>query len=631
MSRASIFRKRLDQRRNVEHVAQHFAVGLEDHREGAELRGHGEQIGGPLPLLPERRPSAGATAGKEQRARGRLAELRGEERGAAKLPYHQRLGFVRGRQQQRGIGRRFGLGKSDDEPVVGPHRLGVAAGLGADAFHHGHRPRRVDASAERRQQTDPPVAELVARPLDHDGAVVGHGAGGGGLVGEIAQHVLGRARVEVVVLGQPLDRRRGRHLAQAAHQLADVAPQLQRPSGRVRLPERHLPRLSRSGGDQHAIVGDLLDAPRRGAEQEGLADAALEDHLFVQLADARGRPAIAGEEHAVEAAVGNRAAVDHRDPPRPLARDGLVLQAVPRQPRAQIREVVRRVAARQHVEHAVEDRSAQLGERRRRANRGEQRVHVPALHRDHRDDLLRQHVQRVARIADRFDLRLVHRAGDRGARDQVAAVLGEDDAAARLIDGVARPSDALHAARDRRRRLDLDHQVDRAHVDPELERRGRDQAANQPGLQLVFDLDPLRPGERSVVRPDQLLARELVDRAGEPLRHAAAVDEDQRRAMRAHQFEQPWVDRAPDRRPRRAGGGPARDLFDLPHPRHVLDRHFDLQLELLLLRSVHDRDRAIIWRRAVRAELVVDRSFCDLRPWSDPGLTSRSDRGLTPV
>jgi hypothetical protein len=33
-------------------------------------------------------------------------------------------------------------------------------------------------------------------------------------------------------------------------------------------------------------VRDLDDAPRRGAEQEHLADARLEHHLLVELADA---------------------------------------------------------------------------------------------------------------------------------------------------------------------------------------------------------------------------------------------------------------------------------------------------------------------------------------------------------
>jgi len=43
-------------------------------------------------------------------------------------------------------------------------------------------------------------------------------------------------------------------------------------------------------------------------------------------------------------------------------------------------------------------------------------------------------------------------------------------AAARLADGVSRAADALDPARDRRRRFDLDDQVDGPHVDAELER-----------------------------------------------------------------------------------------------------------------------------------------------------------------
>ena len=109
ISRASILPQRLDQRRDVEDVAQHLAVGLEDHRERAELRRHGEQVRRALSLLPERRAAAGTAPRQQQRARRRLAELRGEQRRAAELPHDQRFRFVRRRQQQRGIGRRLGL------------------------------------------------------------------------------------------------------------------------------------------------------------------------------------------------------------------------------------------------------------------------------------------------------------------------------------------------------------------------------------------------------------------------------------------------------------------------------------------------------------------------------------------
>src|SRR5687767_2900054 len=79
-------------------------------------------------------------------------------------------------------------------------------------------------------------------------------------------------------------------------------------------------------------------------------------------------------------------------------------------------------------------------------------------------------VERVARIARGFDLALPHRGRHRGARHQVAAILGEDHAFADLVDAMAGAADALQAARHRRRRFDLDDQIDRAHVDAELER-----------------------------------------------------------------------------------------------------------------------------------------------------------------
>ena len=122
---------------------------------------------------------------------------------------------------------------------------------------------------------------------------------------------------------------------------------------------------------------------------------------------------------------------------------------------------------------------------------------------------------------------------------------------------MAAAADALQAARDRRRRLDLDDEIDGAHVDAELERRGGDERPQRAGLEQVLDLHALRPGDRSVVRADERFARQLVERAGQALGQPPAVDEDQRRAMRANQLEQPRVDGRPDRRPRLADSGRA--------------------------------------------------------------------------
>ena len=65
---------------------------------------------------------------------------------------------------------------------------------------------------------------------------------------------------------------------------------------------------------------------------------------------------------------------------------------------------------------------------------------------------------------------VAHALGDDRALEQVGAELREDAAAADVADVVPGAADPLQPARDRLRRLDLDHEVHRAHVDAELER-----------------------------------------------------------------------------------------------------------------------------------------------------------------
>ena len=205
-------------------------------------------------------------------------------------------------------------------------------------------------SGESRQIA--PVAELVKAALDDDGPIVGDGARCR-LVVEVAQEVFGGDAIEVMLADETIDRCGPGDPAQVANELADRVAELDRPSCPVAVPERHLARLARGGRDQHAIVRDLLDAPRRGAEGERLADLALEDHLLVELADAD-RPIGAREEDTVETAIGNRAGVGDRDPLGAFAAGDRAVHAIPGDARPQLREFVGRVASRQHVEDAFE-------------------------------------------------------------------------------------------------------------------------------------------------------------------------------------------------------------------------------------------------------------------------------------
>ncbi len=218
-----------------------------------------------------------------------------------------------------------------------------------------------------------------------------------------------------------------------------------------------------------------------------------------------------------------------------------------------------------------------------------------------RDDLLGEHVERVARDPRLLDLAAPHRAGDDGGLEQVGAELREDAPLRDRAQLVAGATDALEPAGDRLRRLDLDHEVDRAHVDSELERRGRDEAGDPAGLQLLLDHDALLAGEAAVVRAGDLAAGELVQPQGEALGEAAVVDEDDRRAVCLDELQELGVHRRPDRRdpllPSAVGDLALREdrvaergsRSQLPE---ILDRHDDLEIELLAGPGVDERDRA---------------------------------------
>src|SRR5439155_8000908 len=94
--------------------------------------------------------------------------------------------------------------------------------------------------------------------------------------------------------------------------------------------------------------------------------------------------------------------------------------------------------------------------------------------------------------------------------EQVAPILGDQLADAGRADLMPGPPDALEPAGDGRWRLDLRDEVDRAHVDPRLERGCRDDASQSPLLQSILHPEALLASDRSVMRPDEVLVRELV-------------------------------------------------------------------------------------------------------------------------
>ena len=156
----------------------------------------------------------------------------------------------------------------------------------------------------------------------------------------------------------------------AADELADGGAELVRTSDGVALPERQSCGLAEGGGDDHAVVGDLLDAPAGGAEREDVVDARLVDHLLVELAHppASGAPACLvdslGEGDGEHAAVGDGAAAGDRQPLGAGTSGERAGVAVPDEPRPQLGELIGRVTPGQEVESGVERRAGHRRERR---------------------------------------------------------------------------------------------------------------------------------------------------------------------------------------------------------------------------------------------------------------------------
>ena len=393
-----------------------------------------------------------------------------------------------------------------------------------------------------------------------------------------------------------------------AAELPYRAPELHGPADAVSAPEGHRPRGTWCGGNDHPVAGDLLDPPGRCPEQEGLPRAGLVDHLLVELAHA---PAV-GQVDPVHPAVGDRPRVRDGELPRALPRPNRVRDPVPHDPRPQLGELLRRVPAVEHVEHVVEQLPGELRERVGAADELVQLRHrqLLLLRDRHRHDLLGEDVERIPGHDRRLDLPFPHALHDDRGLEQVRAELREDPPLRDLADAVAGAADSLKPARDGLRRLDLEDQVHRAHIDPKLEGGCGHEAGELPGLEQLLDHEPFLPRKRAVVRTGNLdvrvlgrpgaicllaagggvlLRRELVEAHGEPLRAAAVVHEDDRRAVSPNQPEELRVDRGPDRA---AGGGVARLGLHLRLGvglAHVLDGDLDPHVERLAQAGVHDR------------------------------------------
>ncbi len=292
--------------------------------------------------------------------------------------------------------------------------------------------------------------------------------------------------------------------------------------------------------DEHAPRFDAADLPRRVAELEDVAGRALDREVLVDRPDLR---LLGPLHHGVRVVVGNRAARLDRGHARAAPAAQHAGDAIAMDVRADAAAAIADAFA-QHHEDLVEVRVGQLRVRRGAAH---ERRHLRFGHlfgRARRDDLLREDVERRVAQRDRVEVAATDAAHERRALEQLVARHREQAPLGGPPEVVARAADALQQRRDRARRAELHDEIDRADVDAELERRGRDRDLALAVLELLLRRQPQRARHRAVVRDDVLFADALLERRRDALDQPPRVDEHDRRAMLAHERGDAIVDPA---------------------------------------------------------------------------------------
>ena len=146
--------------------------------------------------------------------------------------------------------------------------------------------------------------------------------------------------------------------------------------------------------------------------------------------------------------------------------------------------------------------------------------------------VLSEHVERAWPRRRRV-LRAFRRCFQRRlALNHLEAIGRDEQSLARLIEPVIRAADALGKPARTLRRADIDHEIDIAPVDAEIERRGAHHGAELASHHRRLDLAALRHVERAVMQRDRQIvvvaAPKLVE---QQLGLRARIDEDQRHAV----------------------------------------------------------------------------------------------------
>ena len=349
-----------------------------------------------------------------------------------------------------------------------------------------HRPRRVDPPAERGEDADAPVADLVAEPLDDDRAVGRQGGEVRSCSRRNCSRFRCRERIEVVVALASCFMARASDSAASSREAAPIrAPSSTACPTPSPFQKGTAPGTPGAGdaSTRSRVISSILHVEAPSMNVWPLTG--FVDHLLVELAD----PSAAVDlEDPEKPAIRDRARVRDREPAS--ARSGPRITPavpVPHDPRPQLRELVGRIAPREHVEDVVELLPGEVGERM-----GRRRTSVEQL--VDRDLLSSAQIATTCCARTSSGLRGIAISSIAPARIAFATTAHSREVGAELREDLgpsevaprpcpARPT-RCRPSRDRLRALDLDHEVDRAHVDAELEARGRDEAWDPARLEV---------------------------------------------------------------------------------------------------------------------------------------------------
>ena len=512
------------QGRHVVDILKALTHGLQNKGEVILLQRRIQEPRGPQTLLPERNPPAGLHPGHVERAGSALAEAGLEERRADQMPSNLALHLIGGETEyspilQEGISAR---NLHDDAILPRPHGPVVTA-LTGEPGGNGQGPRLVDPATVRRMEDQPQVALFVGATLDHQVPVVGHLAGGGLLLGQKGRQIVDRRTVQAVLKqarGDGLGEARPtggsldcRH--QASGQLPGEPAQATAEGGvaasALAVPEGQPGGASRGGYHYHTVAGDLLDPPRGGAQGNYVPLPGLVNHLLVQLPHSAGLAAggLGGHDHAVGATVGNGASGGYCQALRAGASCQRACLLVPDQNGAEGGEVLGGVGTAEHAQHRPVDLLVQVGEGRSPSDRGQPILLLKRSHGSCSHRLLSQNIQGTVGHDGGFDVALDHAFHAGSALQDLLAGQGKKPGLRYPSHLVVGPAHALQPRSGRHRGVDLDDQIDRAHVDAQLQAGGGYHAPQSAGLEVVLHLAATFLGHRTMVGHGNRLVNRL--------------------------------------------------------------------------------------------------------------------------